>query len=96
MMLQKADPDMRPILILAAAFGVMLPALPVAAQEAAAAAETTAPDTAAPVLPAISVAEVTTRVITDRVIASGLIGAIEEVQVQPLSLIHISEPTRPY
>ncbi len=84
MMLQKADPDMRPILILAAAFGVMLPALPVAAQEAAAAAETTAPDTAAPVLPAISVAEVTTRVITDRVIASGLIAAVEEVQVAPL------------
>jgi HlyD family secretion protein len=69
-----------PILILAAALGLSLPALPVAAQEAVAAE---AP-TPAPVLPAISVAEVTARVMTDRVIASGLVAAVEEVQVAPL------------
>jgi HlyD family secretion protein len=71
---------MRPtqILILAAALGLSLPALPVSAQEAA---ETQTP---APVLPAISVAEVSARVMTDRIIASGLIAAVEEVQVAPL------------
>lgn len=39
---------------------------------------------AAPVLPAISVSAVTTQVLRDRVIASGLVGAVEQVQVQPL------------
>jgi HlyD family secretion protein len=67
-----------PFLILAAALGLSLPALPVAAEEVAAA------EAAAPVLPAISVAEVTARVMTDRVIASGLVAAVEEVQVAPL------------
>jgi HlyD family secretion protein len=67
-----------PFLILAAALGLSLPALPVAAEEVAA---TEAP---APALPAISVAEVTARVMTDRVIASGLVAAVEEVQVAPL------------
>ena len=66
-------------LILAAALGLG-PALPVLAQEAEAAAE--AP--AAQALPAISVAEVTARVMSDRVIASGLVAAVEEVQVAPL------------
>lgn len=39
---------------------------------------------AAPVLPAISVSAVTTQLLRDRVIASGLVGAVEQVQVQPL------------
>ncbi len=71
-----------PILMLTAAFGMTLPALPVLAQEAEAAAEAPAP--AAETLPAITVAEVTSRRLTDRVIASGLVGAVEEVQVAPL------------
>lgn len=42
-------------------------------------------DTPAPVvLPTISVSEVTTRLLRDRVIAGGLVGAVEEVLVQPL------------
>lgn len=71
---------MRPtlILILAAAFGLTQPVLPVAAEEALAA------EPQAPVLPAISVVDVSARVMTDRVIASGLVAAVEEVQVAPL------------
>lgn len=42
------------------------------------------PDTAMPALPAISVTTVETRILRDRVIASGLVGPVERVQVQPL------------
>jgi HlyD family secretion protein len=69
-----------PFLILAATiglgFGLSAPALH--AEEAAAAEQ------APPVLPAITVSEVVARVLTDRVIASGLVAAVEEVQVAPL------------
>ena len=48
-------------------------------------AETATPEpTAAPSLPAISVSTVGTRVLRDRVIASGLVGPVERVEVQPL------------
>lgn len=48
-------------------------------------AETAAPEpAAAPSLPAISVSTVGTRVLRDRVIASGLVGPVERVEVQPL------------
>jgi HlyD family secretion protein len=66
-----------PILMLTAAFGLALPAPALRAQEAPAAP-------AAESLPAITVTEVASRRLTDRVIASGLIGAVEEVQVAPL------------
>jgi HlyD family secretion protein len=52
-------------------------ALPAHAQEAEAA-------TSATVLPAITVSEVAMQPLRDRVIASGLVGPVEEVQVQPL------------
>jgi HlyD family secretion protein len=42
------------------------------------------PETAAPSVPAISVTTVGTRLLRDRVIASGLVGPVERVQVQPL------------
>lgn len=71
---------MRPILILATALSLALPAAALRADESAAAAE--AP--AAEALPAISVVEVNARQLTDRVIASGLVAAVEEVQVAPL------------
>lgn len=74
---------MRPTLILAAALTLVSPALPALAEGAAAAEAASAP-AAAPALPAITVAEVTSRRLTDRVIASGLIAAVEEVQVAPL------------
>jgi len=48
-------------------------------------AETAAPEpAAAPSLPAISVSTVGTRTLRDRVIASGLVGPVERVEVQPL------------
>lgn len=48
-------------------------------------AETATPEpVAAPTLPAISVSTVGTRVLRDRVIASGLVGPVERVEVQPL------------
>lgn len=73
---------MRPTLILAAAaLTLASPALPALAEGAAAAEAVTA---AAPAVPAITVAEVSPRLLTDRVIASGLIAAVEEVQVAPL------------
>jgi HlyD family secretion protein len=77
--LQKADRDMRtfPILILAAALGSALPAPMLRAEEAAAAPS-------AESLPSITVAEVRARKLADRVFASGLIAAVEEVQVAPL------------
>lgn len=75
---------MRPTLSLILSVLLMhaMPALPALAEEAAA-AEPVA-ETAAPKLPAISVTEVTSRLLTDRIIASGLIAAVEEVQVAPL------------
>jgi HlyD family secretion protein len=67
-----------PILILAAALGLALPASALRAQEETA---------AAPVvqnLPAITVSEVAMRQMSDKVITSGLVAAVEEVQVAPL------------
>lgn len=69
-------------LFLAAALGLSLAPVAVPAQEADATA--TAVESPAETLPAISVVEVTARTLTDRVIASGLVAAIEEVQVAPL------------
>ena len=58
----------------------LLSALPLTAS-----AETAAPvEQAAPSLPAISVSTVGTRLMRDRVLASGFVGAVERVQVQPL------------
>ncbi len=68
-----------PILMLTAALGVAFPAPALRAQEAEAAAPAV-PES----LPAISVSTVTARPLVDRIIASGLIGAVEEVQVAPL------------
>lgn len=62
--------------VVAALLGAAVPMLAVAEGVA------TAP--AAPVLPAITVSAVTTQLLRDRVIASGLVGAVEQVQVQPL------------
>lgn len=70
---------MRPPLILAAFLAAVAPVAPVLAQEAVAAESATAP-----ALPAITVSDVTPRKLTDRIIASGLIAAVEEVQVAPL------------
>lgn len=70
---------MRPTVILAAVLALGSFALPAAAEEAAAAAESPAP-----ALPAISVTEVVSQRLSDRIIASGLIAAVEEVQVAPL------------
>jgi HlyD family secretion protein len=69
---------MRPTLILAALLSFGTPALPALAQEAAAA------EPAAPALPAISVTAVALTRLADRIIASGLVAAVEEVQVAPL------------
>ncbi|MFM7333663.1 MAG: efflux RND transporter periplasmic adaptor subunit [Tabrizicola sp.] len=70
---------MRPPLILAALLSAfVVPALPAMAEEAAAA------ETPAPALPAISVTEVGSNLLTERIIASGLVAAVEEVQVAPL------------
>lgn len=71
---------MRPTLILSAALTLASPALPALAEGAAAAEALPA---AVPVAPAITVAEVRPRLLSDRVIASGMIAAIEEVQVAP-------------
>lgn len=68
------------ILMLTATIGSTMHALPVHAEDAKAAEEPNVAET----LPAITVAEVTSRRLTDRVIASGLVGAVEEVQVAPL------------
>lgn len=70
---------MRPTLALAALLA-LAPLLPAQAQEAAAAESAPADAT----LPAITVSAVTPRKLTDRIIASGLIAAVEEVQVAPL------------
>lgn len=64
-------------LVLAVAAALAIPSLGLA--------ETAAPAPAAdPSLPAISVSTVGTRVLRDRVIASGLVGPVERVEVQPL------------
>lgn len=71
---------MRPTLILAALLAVV-PLLPAQAQEAVSAeglSET------APALPAITVSTVGLARLSDRIIASGLVAAVEEVQVAPL------------
>jgi len=82
--LQKADSIMRPtyFLILAASLAFGLPALPAIADEAAA-AESVAEPPARP-LPAITVSEVQPVRLVDRIMASGLIAAVEEVEVAPL------------
>lgn len=73
---------MRPTLILAALLAFAVPVLPAQAQEAAAAENATQ---AAPVvLPAITVSTVGMARLSDRIIASGLVAAVEEVQVAPL------------
>lgn len=74
---------MRPFLAFGlAAFAAMtLPHVPAMADEVSAAE---AAELKAPSLPAISVATVETRVLSDRIIASGLVAAVEEVQVVPL------------
>ena len=54
------------------------------AETAAAASEAAPEPQAAQVLPAISVATVSRETLRDRVIISGLIGAVERVQVAPL------------
>ena len=80
---------MRRIILLAAL--TTLPLAPLAAEEAAvptgaaaAAAGETAASPAAPAAAAIRVVAVTERDLTERVIVTGLIAAVEEVQVQPL------------
>jgi HlyD family secretion protein len=69
---------MRPHLVLAALLAVAAPLAPVLAEEA------TATEVAPPALPAISVTDVVAHRLTDRIIASGLIAAVEEIQVAPL------------
>jgi len=74
---------MRPILILSVALAFSGASLPARAQEAAAAGAAAA-EAAAPAIPSITVAAVETRTLSERIIASGLIAAVEEVQVAPL------------
>ncbi len=62
------------------ALAALMSALPVAALAEAATPEAVA----APSLPAITVSTVGTRLMRDRVLASGFVGAVERVQVQPL------------
>ncbi len=73
---------MRPTLILAAVLSVIAPAAPTLAQEAAAAESVT--EAPVPTLPAITVSTVKLHSLSDRIIASGLVAAVEEVQVAPL------------
>ena len=68
-----------PFLILAVALGLVLPAPALRAEADAAAATPVVQN-----LPAITVSEVVQRKMTDRVLASGLVAAVEEVQVAPL------------
>lgn len=72
---------MRPTVILAALFA-FAPLVPVQAQEAAAAESVT--EAPVPALPAITVSTVGRMTLSDRIIASGLVAAVEEVQVAPL------------
>ncbi|MBL4927570.1 efflux RND transporter periplasmic adaptor subunit [Fuscibacter oryzae] len=57
---------------------------PLTARAEAATEATATPEKSAEVLPAITVSTVSTRELTDIVLASGLISAVEEVQVAPL------------
>jgi HlyD family secretion protein len=78
---------MMPPLLAATLAAATLALLPLAAlaEAAAAAAEAEAEAEAAPTsLPAISVSTVGKRLMRDRVLASGFVGAVEKVQVQPL------------
>ncbi|WP_309665067.1 efflux RND transporter periplasmic adaptor subunit [Tabrizicola sp.] len=68
-----------PFLTLTAALLAAVPAMQAVAEDAP-----IAPDATEVVLPSITVTEVTARTLRDRVIAAGLIGPVEEVQVQPL------------
>ena len=68
-----------PSLALLLLIALALPPVPARAEEAAA-AETVKPTS----LPAITVTEVRMQTLTDRIIASGLIAAVEEVEVVPL------------
>lgn len=67
--------------VLAAALAATLIGGPVLGQTAAA---PEAPPPVAVVLPAITVSSVETRRLSDRVLASGMVGPIDQVQVQPL------------
>ena len=67
-----------PLLLLLVVLSLASPLRPLVAEEV------TAPVAGEVVLPAITVNEVTVRTMQDRVIASGLIGPVDEVQVQPL------------
>ena len=69
----------RPLLMTVALAALLAP-LPLHAQEASSPAE----DLRGDVLPAISVAPVAVHPLQDRIIASGLIAAVEQVQVAPL------------
>lgn len=71
-----------PFLILAASLAFGIPVLPAIADEAAAAEGVAEP--AARPLPAITVSAVQPVRLVDRIVASGLIAAVEEVQVAPL------------
>ncbi|TGD43299.1 efflux RND transporter periplasmic adaptor subunit [Pseudotabrizicola sediminis] len=71
---------MRPLLYVLPVFMLLTPAAPALAQTAAAASDIAT----AQVAPAITVSPVAKRVLRDRVIASGLVSAIENVQVAPL------------
>jgi HlyD family secretion protein len=84
MMLQKVDRKMRPILFLSVIATLGLGAADVALAQEAAAAEAADTPQAEQNLPAISVARVAAMRLSDRVIASGLVAAVEEVQVAPL------------
>ncbi|MGL5362381.1 MAG: efflux RND transporter periplasmic adaptor subunit, partial [Bosea sp. (in: a-proteobacteria)] len=71
-------PTLSPILILAFGLGLAAPVPALRAEEAPAEAP------AAQNLPAITVSDVTLRRMSDRVLTSGLVAAVEEVQVAPL------------
>lgn len=75
-------PTLIPAAVLAAALAAALPVGPALSQEAAAAENVT--EAPAPALPAITVSAVTRMTLSDRIIASGLVAAVEEVQVAPL------------
>ena len=74
---------MRPILILSVALAFSGAALPALAEEAAAGGAAAA-EAAPSALPSITVAAVETLNLSERIFASGLVAAIEEVQVAPL------------
>ncbi len=74
-----------PVLPLALLSGLALLAPPQGARAETALPDPAATETGAAVLPAITVSPVARRVLRDRVIASGLIGPVEEVRVQPLT-----------